>query len=484
METPSLARIRRIGFQTIVRREYGRIIRIWGQTLVPPAVTAALYFVIFGSLIGRRIGQMDGFSYMQYIAPGLIMMAVISNSYGNVVSSFFGAKFGKHIEELLVAPLPNWLIVAGYVAGGLMRGLLVGAVVTLVTLFFTHVPVAHPFLIVGSVFLTATVFSLGGLFNAIFAKNFDQISWFPTFILTPAHLPRRRVLLGLAAAALGREALVREPDPLHGQRVPPRLPRHQRRGSRPRLRDHGSVRGRDVHDRRRAHEPRHRDPRVGNGPCAAAMRSSPRPRPSSASSRSTTSPNSSRATTSRRRRTVPAVRTGEEGARAFAMLHWGLVPKWAKERAIGNRMINARSETLAEKPSFREAFKKRRCLVLADGWYEWQVAAGGKQPWFIRRKDARPFAFAGLWERWKDPADGSTLESCTIVTTDAAESIRKIHERMPVVLEETDWDRWTGHGLLGHRDAVGAPEALRSEDARGLAGQPRGQCPEEPGSRR
>ena len=104
-------RIRRIGFQTIVRREYGRIIRIWGQTLVPPAVTAALYFVIFGSLIGRRIGQMDGFSYMQYIAPGLIMMAVITNSYGNVVSTFFGAKFGKHIEELLVSPLPNWLIV-------------------------------------------------------------------------------------------------------------------------------------------------------------------------------------------------------------------------------------------------------------------------------------------------------------------------------------------------------------------------------------
>ncbi len=185
METQSLARIRRIGFQTIMRREYGRIIRIWGQTLVPPAVTAALYFVIFGSLIGRRIGQMDGFSYMQYIAPGLIMMAVISNSYGNVVSSFFGAKFGKHIEELLVSPLPNWLIVAGYVSGGLMRGLLVGVVVTLVTLFFTHVPVVHPFIIIGSVLLTAIVFSLGGLFNAIFAKNFDQISWFPTFILTP-----------------------------------------------------------------------------------------------------------------------------------------------------------------------------------------------------------------------------------------------------------------------------------------------------------
>jgi ABC-2 type transport system permease protein len=185
VEAQSLGRIRRVGVQTIVRREYGRIIRIWGQTLVPPAVTAALYFLIFGSLIGRRIGEMAGYDYTQYIAPGLIMMAVISNSYGNVVSSFFGAKFGKHIEELLVAPLPNWLIVLGYVSGGLMRGLLVGAVVTLVALFFTRVPVEHPFLVAGSVVLTSVVFSLGGFFNAIFAKNFDQIAWFPTFVLTP-----------------------------------------------------------------------------------------------------------------------------------------------------------------------------------------------------------------------------------------------------------------------------------------------------------
>ncbi len=139
---------------------------------------------------------------------------------------------------------------------------------------------------------------------------------------------------------------------------------------------------------------------------------------------------------------VASVRAGEEGARAFAMLHWGLIPKWAKERAIGNRMINARSESLAEKPSFRDAFRKRRCLVLADGWYEWQVTPDGKQPWFIRRKEARPLAFAGLWERWKDPTDGRQLESCTIVTTDATESIKKIHERMPVVLAEADWDRW------------------------------------------
>ena len=182
---PSLARIHRIGLGTIMRREYGRIIRIWGQTLVPPAVTATLYFIIFGSLIGRRIGSMGGYDYMQYIAPGLIMMAVITNSYGNVVSSFFGAKFGKHIEELLVAPLPNWLIVIGYISGGVIRGLLVGVVVSVVALFFTHIPVEHPLLVAGSALLTSIVFSLGGLFNAIFAKNFDQISWFPTFVLTP-----------------------------------------------------------------------------------------------------------------------------------------------------------------------------------------------------------------------------------------------------------------------------------------------------------
>ncbi len=173
------------GFNTIVIREFGRIIRIWGQTILPPAVTAALYFIIFGSLIGRRIGAMDGFDYMQYIAPGLIMMAVITHSYGNVVSSFFGAKFGKHIEELIVSPLPNWLIVLGYVGGGVVRGLFVGLVVTIVALFFTRLELAHPWIIVTAVLLTSIVFALGGFINAIYAKNFDQISWFPTFILTP-----------------------------------------------------------------------------------------------------------------------------------------------------------------------------------------------------------------------------------------------------------------------------------------------------------
>src|ERR1700684_3024943 len=135
--------VRWIGFKTIVIREYGRIIRIWGQTIVPSVVTAVLYFAIFGSLIGRRVGNMGGFDYKQYIAPGLIMMSVITNSYGNVVASFFGAKFGKHVEELLVSPLPNWVIVGGYAAGGILRGLLVGAAVSAVSLVFTHLQVQH-----------------------------------------------------------------------------------------------------------------------------------------------------------------------------------------------------------------------------------------------------------------------------------------------------------------------------------------------------
>ena len=165
---------------------------------------------------------------------------------------------------------------------------------------------------------------------------------------------------------------------------------------------------------------------------------------------------------------VPAVRAGDEGGRVFAMLHWGLVPKWAKERAIGNRMINARAETLAGKPSFRDAFRRRRCLVPADGWYEWQPAPGGKQPWFIRGKDGRPLAFAGLWERWKDPA-GAQLESCAIVTTDAAESIRKIHDRMPVVLGEGDWDRWLDAAFS---DTDKLSELLRPFDAGALEAWP------------
>jgi ABC-2 type transport system permease protein len=181
----SINAIRWTGFRTILIREYGRIIRIWGQTLVPSAVTATLYFVIFGSLIGRRVGQMGGFDYMQYIAPGLIMMSVITNSYGNVVSSFFGAKFGKHIEELLVSPLPNWLILSGYALGGLLRGMMVGVVVTIVSLIFARLPVHHIGVILAAVMLTSLIFSLGGFINAVFARNFDQVNWIPTFVLTP-----------------------------------------------------------------------------------------------------------------------------------------------------------------------------------------------------------------------------------------------------------------------------------------------------------
>jgi ABC-2 type transport system permease protein len=180
-----MGHIRWVGYKTIVIREFGRIIRIWGQTLVPSAVTATLYFVIFGSLIGRRVGEMGGVDYMQYIAPGLIMMTVITNSYANVVSSFFGAKFGKHIEELLVSPLPNWVIVLGYLTGGLLRGLMVGAVVTVVSVLFTHLSVHHFLIILSAVVITSLVFALGGFINAVFAKNFDQVNWVPAFVLTP-----------------------------------------------------------------------------------------------------------------------------------------------------------------------------------------------------------------------------------------------------------------------------------------------------------
>ncbi len=174
-----------VGYQTLVWKEITRITRIWVQTLVPPCITMTLYFVIFGNLIGPRIGEMAGYSYMQYIAPGLIMMSVISNSYGNVVSSFFGAKFGNHIEEILVAPISNLTILLGFLTGGVFRGLCVGAIVTVVALFFTDLDVKHPLITVSIVILTSVVFSMAGMINAVFAKNFEGISIIPTFILTP-----------------------------------------------------------------------------------------------------------------------------------------------------------------------------------------------------------------------------------------------------------------------------------------------------------
>jgi ABC-2 type transport system permease protein len=174
-----------IAVKTLIRKEVIRIMRIWVQTIVPPAITMTLYFIIFGNLIGRRIGTMDGFDYMQYIAPGLIMMSVITNSYGNVVSSFFGAKFGRHLEEMLVAPMSNAAIIIGHVAGGILRGLAVGLLVTLIALFFTKLEVEHPLITISIVILSSTVFALAGFINAIFAKKFDDIAIVPTFILTP-----------------------------------------------------------------------------------------------------------------------------------------------------------------------------------------------------------------------------------------------------------------------------------------------------------
>ncbi len=178
-------RLYAVAFQTLLNKEIIRFTRIWVQTLLPPVITMSLYFVIFGNLIGSRIGPMDGFNYMEYIAPGLIMMAVITNSYANVVSSFFGAKFQRHIEELLVAPIPNVLILLGFVAGGMTRGLIVGVMVTVIALFFADLGVHHALVMVAVVTLTAALFSLAGFVNAVFARTFDDISIVPTFVLTP-----------------------------------------------------------------------------------------------------------------------------------------------------------------------------------------------------------------------------------------------------------------------------------------------------------
>ncbi|MGZ4981565.1 MAG: ABC transporter permease [Methylobacter sp.] len=174
-----------IAFKTIVIKEVFRFIRIWPQTLLPPAITTALYFLIFGKLIGDRIGTIGGASYMDYIVPGIILMSVISHSYANVVSSFYSTKFQRNIEELLVAPIPNWVILGGYVSGGIIRGLLVGVVVTLISMLFTNITVTNLAIALSIAVLTATVFSLAGFINAVLAESFDDISIIPNFVLTP-----------------------------------------------------------------------------------------------------------------------------------------------------------------------------------------------------------------------------------------------------------------------------------------------------------
>ena len=179
------AREKLIALQTIVTKETLRFARIWVQTVLPPVVTTALYFIIFGNLIGPRIGEMEGFGYMEFIIPGLIMMAVITNSYANVVSSFYGSKFQRHIEEMLISPTPNYIILLGYISGGVMRGVTVGISVTAVSLLFNPLNI-HSLPVMLSMFiLTSILFSLAGLINGVFANSFDDISIIPTFVLTP-----------------------------------------------------------------------------------------------------------------------------------------------------------------------------------------------------------------------------------------------------------------------------------------------------------
>ena len=174
-----------IGLYTIVRREIVRFMRIWSQTLLPSVITTTLYFIIFGHLMGEKIGQVSGVSYMNYIAPGLILMAIITNAYGNVVASFFMAKFQKSIEELLVSPLSNLIIISGYVLGGVARGVTIGILVTVVALFFTKLHIEHMGFMLSVAVLTAILFSLAGLVNGVYAKKFDDINIVPTFVLTP-----------------------------------------------------------------------------------------------------------------------------------------------------------------------------------------------------------------------------------------------------------------------------------------------------------
>lgn len=174
-----------IALQTILNKEIIRFTRIWTQTLLPPAITMTLYFIIFGKLIGSQIQNIHGYSYMQYIVPGLTMMAIMTNSYANTSSSFFGAKFSKSIEEMLVSSMPSWVILLGYMLGGALRGVCVGVIVIIISLFFTHLHISHFSLVFVMGVLSAMLFSLAGLINAIFAKKFDDISFIPTFVLTP-----------------------------------------------------------------------------------------------------------------------------------------------------------------------------------------------------------------------------------------------------------------------------------------------------------
>lgn len=174
-----------IALSTLLRKEILRFLRIWTQTLIPPAITMSLYFIIFGKFIGSQIQHVYGFSYIQFIVPGLVMMSVMTNSYANTASSFFITKFNKSIEEMVVAPMSNFITLIGFMLGGAIRGILVGILVVFIAFLFTHLPIYHPFIVLFMGMLSAMVFSLGGLINAIYAKRFDDISFIPTFVLTP-----------------------------------------------------------------------------------------------------------------------------------------------------------------------------------------------------------------------------------------------------------------------------------------------------------
>lgn len=174
-----------IALNTVLRKEIVRFLRIWSQTLFPPVITMSLYFIIFGKLIGSQLNTIDGYHYMQYIVPGLIMMSIITNSFSNTATSFFGAKFTRNVEEMLVSSMPMYIILLGYMFGGALRGLLVGGIVFLISLFFTEIHIQHIYIVIAMAVLAALLFSLAGLINSIYAKNFDNISFIPTFVLTP-----------------------------------------------------------------------------------------------------------------------------------------------------------------------------------------------------------------------------------------------------------------------------------------------------------
>ncbi len=172
-------------YYTMLRRDTVRILRIWSQTILPPVVTTGLYFIVFGTFIGSQLATIHGFSYIQFIVPGLIMMSVITSAYMNTVSTFYFAKWTRNIDEILVSPMPDWVVILGFVSGGVLRGILVGIAVLLVSLFFTHLVIFNALVVIAALVLTSLIFSLGGLINGIYAKGFDGMSIVPTFVLTP-----------------------------------------------------------------------------------------------------------------------------------------------------------------------------------------------------------------------------------------------------------------------------------------------------------